>query len=184
MLERLKNLNCMISLGKLLGHWAAIGTFFFVILSYCLAEQQLALLKVQRQWQNFNEMNVRYAELLGKISSGEIELSSSLFESADVKTKIWIRQYFDLYSEECWLNEKNLLPEDMFNKRIRRGVVVNLKEYPILIDGYDYWKSRGAFNHPENFKVVIEEDIKRAEEKDPQNEPQDRCVKPIKPQSK
>ncbi|MBX3615620.1 hypothetical protein [Nitrosomonas sp.] len=165
-----------------LAHWV---TLFLLIISVCLAYNQLKGQKVQRQWQNFNEMNVRYAELLGKIPfKKEMKQSSDSFESVEEKTKIWIRQYFDLYSEECWLNEKGLLPKGMFNERIRSGVVVNLREYPILKGGYNYWKERDAFKHPVGFYTVVEEDIKRAEEKDPQNEPQDRCVKPIKPQSK
>lgn len=168
--------ECFNKISQLLAHWAIIFTLIVLICSVCLARAHLNELKVQQKWENFNAMNIRYTELLGKISFDGMELSSSSFESADTKTKIWIRQYFDLYSEECWLNEKGLLPDSMFNDRIRRGVVVNLKEYPILKDGYNYWKDQGAFDHPKDFKVVVEEDIKRAGEKDPQNKPQDRCV--------
>lgn len=157
-------------------HW---GTLIVLIISACVACNQLEELKVQRQWQNFNEMNVRYAGLLSKISS-EMDANCNLND----KTKIWARQYFDLYSEEYWLHQEKLIPKKIWEERIRPGVVVNLKEYPILIKGYEYWKDRGAFDHPKDFKVLVEKDIKRAEEKDPQNKPQDRCTEQIKPQSK
>lgn len=72
----------------------------------------------------------------------------------------------------------------MFNERIRPSVVVNLREYPMLVEGYNYWIGQGAFNHPEDFKKVVEEDIKHAREKDLQDKSQDRCTERIKPQSK
>ena len=150
-------LKCLIANSEKLAHWA---TVIVLIFSFCLASEQLKELKDQKQWENFNAMNVRYAELLGKISD-KVELSSGSFKSADEETKIWIRQYFDLYSEECWLNEKGLLPDRMFNDRIRPGVVVNLKKYPILKEGYDDWKELGAFKHPADFYKVVEEDIGR-----------------------
>lgn len=150
--------ECLKNIGELLAHWT---TFIVLIISVCLAYQQLKELKVQKQWQNFNEMNIRYADLLGKIPE-EIKLDSNSIESVNPQTKIWIRQYFDLYSEEYWLNEKELLPEKMWEGRIRPGVVLNLKEYPILECGYIHWKDKGAFNHPENFHKVVEGDINNA----------------------
>lgn len=103
--------------------------------------------------------------------------SPDSFESVEEKTKIWIRQYFDLYSEECWLNEKELLPKGMFNERIRPGVVVNLKEYPILlIAGCNYWKGLGAFKPPGDFDKVVEEDINNAGIKDLQDKSQYHCT--------
>jgi hypothetical protein len=173
MFERLKNLSCKIiwCFSKLLAHWATIGTLIIVIFSYCLAEQQLVLLKDQRQWQNFNEMNVRYAELLSKMPGG---IGSD--DSKDQKIKIWVRQYFDLYSEEYWLYKKKLIPEEMWICRIRPGVVTNLKAYPILVDGYFSWKDQGAFNHPYDFHKVVEEDINKARIKDLQDKLQYHCA--------
>ncbi|SEP80402.1 hypothetical protein [Nitrosomonas ureae] len=157
MFEYLKNIS------ELLAHWATVITLIVLICSVCLASKHLKELKTQRHWQNFNEMNVRYAELLGKIPE-KIKLGSCSIESDDLEIKIWIRQYFDLYSEEYWLNEKKLLPEEMWKGRIRPGVVLNLKEYPILEHGYIYWKNKGAFNHPKNFHNVVDEDIQNANE--------------------
>jgi len=155
MFESLKNNS------ESFAHWANVLTFIALLFSIYFACQQLKELRVQRQWQNFNEMNIRYADLLGKIPE-EIKLDSDSIESVNPQTKIWIRQYFDLYSEECWLNEEELLPKDMWKNRIRPGVVLNLKEYQILEHGYFYWKDKGAFNHPEDFHKVVEGDINNA----------------------
>lgn len=178
MFERLKNLSCKIiwCISKLLAHWATIGTLIIVIFSYCLAEQQLLLLlKDQRQWQNFNEMNVRYANLLSKMPE-KISSDNHSIDSKDQEIKIWVRQYFDLYSEKHWLYKKQLIPEEMWKCRVRPGVVVNLKAYPILVNGYNYWKDQGAFNHPDDFHKVVEEDINKAKIKDLQDKPQYHCA--------
>jgi hypothetical protein len=71
----------------------------------------------------------------------------------------WVRQYFDLYSEESWLFEKNLIPKEMWTHRIHGGVRVNLGKYPALIEGYNYWKTAGAFTHPDNFQLIVESAI-------------------------
>ncbi|MER0171050.1 MAG: hypothetical protein DU489_10670 [Nitrosomonas sp.] len=177
MFEMLKDMRCKIiwCFSELLAYWATICTLIIVIFSYCLAEQQLVLLRDQRQWQNFNEMNVRYANLLSKMPK-KICLDSHSIDSKDQEIKIWIRQYFDLYSEEYWLNERKLIPDEMWKKRIRPGVVVNLKVYPILVDGYNYWKDQGAFEHPDGFYKVVEEDINKAKIKDLQDKPQYHCA--------
>ncbi len=184
MFERLKNLICKIILcfSKLLAHWATIGTLIIVIFSYCLAEQQLVLLKDQRQWQNFNEMNVRYANLLSKMPD-KISSDNHSIDSKDQEIKIWVRQYFDLYSEEYWLYKKELIPKEMWECRIRSGVVVNLKAYQILVNGYSYWKDLGAFNHPDGFHKVVEEDINKAKIKDLQDKLQYHCAEQAEAQS-
>ncbi|PXX14743.1 hypothetical protein C8R27_11326 [Nitrosomonas ureae] len=159
------------------GHLAHLATFLtFIVLAYsvfCLAQGQL-------QWQNFNEMNVRYTNLLREMPIADCD--SPDFNEG--KTKIWVRQYFDLYSEELWLHKKKLIPEKMWKDRVRPGVVVNLKAYPILIDYYRYWKDQGAFSHPFDFGDVVEEDIKKSEMNYTQDNSQYHCVKRTKTQSK
>jgi hypothetical protein len=73
--------------------------------------------------------------------------------------KRWVRQYFDLYSEELWLFDNKLIPEQMWTKRIYCGVRINLRTYPTLIDGYYYWKSKGSFTHPVTFRAEAENAI-------------------------
>jgi hypothetical protein len=146
---------------QVFAHWftviGAIATAIGVIAAICVASSQFDQIREQRRWQNFNDMNVRYANLFiqmpQKIIEGEIP-----FEKLEPQDKLWIRQYFDLTSEEYWLHEKKLIPEDMW-ERINSGVVVNLRKYPALIDGYYYWQGEGLFAHPEKFRSELEKAI-------------------------
>lgn len=184
MFERLKNLSCKIiwCFSKPMAHWATIGTFIIVLLSYFVAKQQLVLLKDQRQWQNFNEMNVRYANLLSKMPE-KIDPDYCLIDSKDQKIKIWVRQYFELYSEEYRLYKNELIPKEMWENRIRPGVVVNLKAYPILVNNYNYWKNQGAFNHPDDFHKMVEEDINKVKIEELPDKSEYHCAEQAEAQS-
>ena len=160
---------------------AAVGSF----LAYGqlkATSAQLEQANDQRRWQNYNEMNVRYAELYKSIPE---EIASGCvpkrFEMLKPETKRWVRQYFDLYSEEYWLVQNNLIPEQMWSRRIYGGVRVNLAKYPTLIDGYHYWKAVGAFTHPDTFQKEAELAI--AESKSPpySSSSNGLCVPPIAP---
>lgn len=72
-----------------------------------------------------------------------------------------ILSYFDLYSEEHWLYPQQLIPEGMWSERTDGGVDVNLLTYPVLVEGYDYWKRRGAFMHPPEFIVWVDAKVQR-----------------------
>lgn len=160
MRECLKNVwVCLMENSELIAHWATVLTAILFLISICLARQQLNQMKLERQWKNFNEMNFRYADMLREITSND-------YAKCDLNetNKIWTRRYFDLYSEEYWLSEEKLIPKEMWENRIRPGVVVNLKEYPILEAGYHYWKNKGAFSHPNGFYGIVEEDISNAEQ--------------------
>lgn len=150
-----------------ISHWATVLAFVAAAVGGFLAYGQLKATSAQlehaneqRRWQNYNEMNVRYAQLYesipDQIVSGCVPQD---FHSLEPKTKRWVRQYFDLYSEEYWLFENKLIPEEMWSRRIYGGVRVNLGRYPALIEGYGYWKAAGAFTHPDHFKEVVENAI-------------------------
>jgi hypothetical protein len=147
-----------------ISHWATAFAFFAAAVGGFLAFGQLKIANAQfeqandqRRWQNYNEMNVRYAELYktipADIASG---CAPEEFQKLEAETKRWVRQYFDLYSEEYWLFVNKLIPEEMWTRRIHRGVRVNLSKYPALIDGYHYWKAAGSFTHPDDFQTVVE----------------------------
>lgn len=140
-----------------LSHWATVFALVAASVGGYLAYSQLELANDQRRWQNYNEMNVRYAELYksipSEIASGCIPES---FEGLSPETKRWARQYFDLYSEEYWLYLNKLIPEEMWTRRIHGGVRVNLNRYPALVSGYYYWKGEGSFTHPDNFQHEVE----------------------------
>lgn len=50
----------------------------------------------------------------------------------------------------------------MWTHRIHGGVRVNLNNYPVLVDGYRYWRDQGAFTHPDDFQSEVEQAIKDA----------------------
>ena len=150
-----------------LGFAAAVAGGFFAYGQLKTASAQLEQANDQRRWQNYNEMNVRYAELYKGIPK---EIASGCtpknFAELAPETRRWVRQYLDLYSEEYWLYLNKLIPEEMWTRRIHGGVRVNLSKYPAIIDGYEYWKSSGAFTHPDDFRIEVEraiEDSKSSE---------------------
>ena len=57
------------------------------------------------------------------------------------------------------------MPKEMWETRIDNGVNVNLINYPLLVRGYAYWKSKGSFIHPEDFIPLVDSKIKRLGEK-------------------
>lgn len=115
-----------------------------------------------RRWQNYNEMNLRYSDLYDSMPDKVAKDSGVEFSKLPEESKRWVRQYFDLYSEEFWLYQKKLIPKEMWTERIDVGVKVNLDQYPVMIKGYQYWKERGSFNHPEAFREVVERKIGEA----------------------
>lgn len=150
-----------------ISHWATALAFIAALIAGYLAYGQLKIANAQleqandqRSWQNYDEMNMRYAEIYkgipAKIASGCTPIS---FDKLDAGTKRWVRQYFDLYSEEYWLYVNHLIPSEMWERRIHGGVRVNLSKYPALIDGYNYWKESGSFSHPDDFRSVVEKAI-------------------------
>lgn len=157
---------------QVFAHWF---TVIGVIAAIYVACNQFEQIKEQRRWQNFNDMNIRYAELFIKIPEEIVAGCHPVdFEKLEPKTKLWIRQYFDLYSEEYWLHEKKLIPEDMWGK-INSGVVVNLRKYPALIDGYYYWRDEGLFTHPKCFQSEVAKVIAEAKKHLPKIESVSLC---------
>ena len=109
-----------------------------------------------KKWENYNAMNLRYYEWYANMPPNMDVDTCTPFSEQRQQVKRWARTYFNLYSEEYWLYLENLIPEEMWTKRIDNGVNVNLKTYPLLVRGYVYWKSRGAFMHPEGFRALVE----------------------------
>jgi hypothetical protein len=120
-----------------------------------------------RRWANYNEMNLRYHELYISMPVELTQEKMREFEEYEEQVKKWVRQYFNLYSEEYYLFKENLIPKEMWTKRIASGVDVNLRQYPLLIEGYEYWKRRGAHTHPEDFQVLVDEKIRYLMDRNP-----------------
>jgi len=146
-----------------ISHWATVLGIVVAAIGGYLAYSQLAQANEHRSWQNYNDMNIRYADLYKEIpediATGCI---SKDFAATSHESQRWVRQYFNLYSEEYWLYLNDLIPKEMWTKRINGGVRVNLSKYPELIAGYRYWKGKGAFTHPTSFKSEVEAAIKDA----------------------
>lgn len=143
-----------------------LGSFFkkyepylahaLTIIGLFLVFYQLHQSNEHKKWENYNAMNLRYYEWYSSFPEN-IEVDSCLpFDQQPQRVKRWVRTYFNLYSEEYWLYLENLIPEDMWKKRIDNGVNVNLEAYPILVRGYYYWKEKQAFKHPDTFLKVVD----------------------------
>lgn len=69
-------------------HWATVLALIAAAIGGYFAYEQLALANDQRRWQNYNEMNVRYADLYKEITE---EISSGCrpdnFEKLTPETK-------------------------------------------------------------------------------------------------
>lgn len=172
-----------------ISHWATVLALVAAAVGGFMAYGQLKMTGAQleqaneqRRWQNYNDMNVRYAQLYesipDQISSGCVPED---FKSLEPKTKRWVRQYFDLYSEEYWLFVNNLIPKEMWTHRIHGGVRVNLGKYPALVEGYSYWKSAGSFTHPGDFKSIVESAINDAKSPPYTTKPSNPCGSNIAP---
>jgi hypothetical protein len=137
-------------------HWATVLTLLAACIGGYFAYAQLSLANEHKRWQNYNDMNIRYAELYKSIPEEIASGCSGNFEKLEPETKRWVRQYFNLYSEEYWLFLNELIPKEMWTHRIHGGVRVNLNKYPALVDGYRYWTAEGAFTHPKDFPAEVE----------------------------
>jgi len=127
---------------------AAIGVWFIWV--------QLEQANNLKKWENYNAMNQRYYEWYMSTPEVADTFKCEAFELVDERTKRWVRSYFHLYSEEYWLYQNKLIPEEMWTKRIDGGVSVNLENYPILVSGYKYWKDLGSFSHPDDFVDIVD----------------------------
>lgn len=118
-----------------------------------------------KQYENYNYYNKLY-----------LSWYSTLFEKVNihkeyselgVKEKAYIRAYFNLYAQEYFMREKGMIPEEMWVNVIHgadgncySGAMINLREYPILIEGYKDWKAKGSFSFPPGFKPMLDKKLR------------------------
>ena len=126
---------------------------------------QLQQANEHKKWENYNSMNRRYYEWFAKVPVGMDVDSCAPFATQEDAVKKWARAYFDLYSEEYWLYKNGLIPAEMWTMRIDSGVNVNLVSYPILVRGYEYWKTQGLFVHPEDFRKLVDDKLLKLKDK-------------------
>lgn len=146
----LKNILCVINA------LAAIVTAVVACLAYGLAYEPLRQADLHKRWQNYNDINSRYAELYKDLP---LELDSpGTPESTEPSPALrrWARRYFDLTSEEYWLHLQGLLPQQTWECRIAPGVAQNLRQHKNLRLAYEAWKKDVANVHPADFVVAID----------------------------
>lgn len=152
---------------------ASLITAVVAIIGVIVAYQQLNGLSRQleqanqhKQWENFNALNQRYADLYEKFEQTSVKSGKHQNAADETPRKRRLaRQYFNLCSEEYWLHEKKMLPPDMWEKRIMPGIVLNLKQYPTLASDYQYWHEQGAFSDPPEFHSKIDQLITESQKK-------------------
>lgn len=157
---------------------SAVGlfiTFWGLMLVYA----QLKQANEHQKWNNYNQLNIHYSTLYRELPA-ELEASSCKhFDELTPAGKKWIRSYFNLYSEEHYLFLERLIPLEMWTKRIDGGVGVNMLSYPVIVEGYEHWKKRGSFTHPEEFIAFV--DNKIAGLKPRLVDVLAQCIKPVTP---
>ena len=151
------NENCILKWTKIIITIIALTIALFQLGQI---DKQLAAQQKSTKWQNYNLVNRRYADLIANIPT-TISNHHKNFNHLSEKDKIWVRRYFNLTSEEYWMQKKGLLPAEMWEERIVKGVCVNLREYPLLISGFLHFKKKSAFNHPEDFSNLIDNLIRQ-----------------------
>lgn len=141
---------------KFLSKYEALIAHLFTIAGLVFVWLQLHQSNEHKKWENYNAMNLRYYEWYANMPPNMDVDTCTPFSEQPQQVKRWARTYFNLYSEEYWLYLEDLIPEEMWTKRIDNGVNVNLKTYPLLVRGYSYWKSKDSFVHPEGFREHVE----------------------------
>ena len=123
---------------------------------------QLYQANKHKKWDNYNAMNAAYHALYDEVYNGSYDdllKSYTHISRLDSKQLAWIRAYFDLYAEEYWLHEQKLIPAEMLFKQIDGGVNLNFREHPVMMDGYEFWRDKGAFQHPTQFIPFVDAKI-------------------------
>ena len=137
---------------------SALG-LLLTFLGLMLVSEQLQQANEHQKWNNYNQLNIHYSALYRDLPE-ELEANScKRFDELTVSGKKWIRSYFNLYSEEHYLYQQNLIPVEMWTKRIDNGVEVNMLSYPVIVEGYEKWKVRGSFKHPVEFVAFVDSKI-------------------------
>ncbi|MBI1424430.1 MAG: hypothetical protein GC149_13380 [Gammaproteobacteria bacterium] len=140
---------------KILRKYEALIAHLFTITGLVFVWLQLHQSNEHKKWENYNAMNLRYYEWYANMPD-KMDVDTCVpFSKQPQEVKRWARTYFNLYSEEYWLYQEDLIPKEMWTKRIDNGVNVNLETYPLLVRGYAYWKSKNAFVHPDGFRSHI-----------------------------
>ena len=134
-------------------------TIVLALTGLIFVHEQLKQSNEHQRWTNYNQLNLHYSVLYRKMPDELHRSNCKKFNEISLEGQRWIRSYFNLYSEEHYLYQKKLIPVEMWTERIDDGVTVNFKHYPVLIEGYRYWKNEGSFSHPVEFIPFVDKKI-------------------------
>lgn len=125
-----------------------------------------------KKWENYNHFDDVYSNWMEnmpkKISHAHATKNweKIKWNNLDNGEKVWVKRYFDLYSQEYYFKINKMIPEEMWTELIhgtekdcKGAAFVHLCEYPILLEGYVYWKDKGAFMHPKSFRTILDKKL-------------------------
>jgi len=139
--------------------------FIVALIGLYFVHGQLKQSNEHKRWDNYNSMNNIYRQMYVRLQGNDFEnlrkncLNFDLLQDVE---KAWITSYYNLYSEEYDLHTANLLPENMMDKVIRNGFILNLKTYPSISEGFYALKSADAFKDDASFVTEVETRINEA----------------------
>ena len=121
-----------------------------------------------KRWDNYNAMNNVYRGMFAELQTDDFKKfrnKCSSYDNLTFKEQAWIRSYYNLYVEEFDLDKAKLLPPKMMEDTISRGFKLNLREYPVIIEGFDVLISKQAFKNKPKFKEHVRSEISEVREK-------------------
>lgn len=129
----------------------------------------------QKLLENYNYFNRVYDEWYSEMPDrfknidNDKEWAKISFDSLNNEEEAWIRRYFNLYSQEYYFYKEKMIPKDMWlnlihGEKCEGAAMRNFKKYPILLEGYEYWKNNRSFNHPKGFTKMLDHKIKDCSE--------------------
>jgi hypothetical protein len=144
---------------EVIGIWIGAIGLVLTSIGLWLVARQLDQANDHQRWSNYNQLNLQYAELFGRIPDELDAKHCKTFDELKAESQRWIRSYFNLYTEEHWLYQEGYIPAAMWTERIDGGVSVNFKTYPVIVEGYEHWKALGSFTHPTEFTQLVDAKI-------------------------
>jgi len=149
------------SFGVFVGFLLTILSLIFTGYQVMQANEQLLFQEKSARWQNYNLLNDRYANHLMQIPVSISTNDKGSFSDLTEKDKLWVRSYLDLTSEEFWLKENDLLPEEIWETRIVLGIKNNFITFPKLQLGYQFYKNETPLYYSKKYTNEIDNIISR-----------------------
>ena len=125
-----------------------------------------------KRWENYNYFDEIYVEWLNDMpkkfsdASHKMDWKNISWDNLKNDERAWVRRYFDLYSQEYYFYINQMIPSEMWTvlihgseKKCDGAAFLNFCEYPILLEGYAYWKDKGAFMHPKDFRTTLDKKL-------------------------